>query len=240
MRAIITFHSIDPSGSVLSFPASSLRGLLLGLAEANLPVCDLDTLLNPGTARGVALTFDDGFESVFSGALPVLQDFGVRAHLFLTTSVVGATNRWRGQASSIPRFKMLSWAQVETCHRAGVRVESHTANHPDMRKLSDSELLEECERADDAIERYLGRRPAFFAYPFGYSDERVRNFARRAYQASVTTELRPLRDQEDLAALPRLDSYYLRIPRLYRRLECATTRAYLYLRYAIRELRGRQ
>jgi hypothetical protein len=111
------------------------------------------------------------------------------------------------------------------------------ANHPDLRQLSDAEIAEECESADTAIAARLGRSPRYFAYPFGYCDARVRALLRPRYAAAVTTELRPLRRDEDMAALPRLDTYYLQHPWLQGNLATPPTRAYLALRRLGRRLR---
>ena len=99
-------------------------------------------------------------------------------------------------------------------------------------------MVEECQTCDDVIERRLGRRPQYFAYPYGKHDRRVRAIARQRYAAAVTTELRPLRARDDPAALPRLDSYYLRSPWLRRRFLSPEARAYLALRNALRRVRG--
>ena len=240
MRAVLTFHGIDEQASLLSFPARDLAALLRGLIDAQVPVCDLDTLLDDKTNSGVALSFDDGIASVFTHALPILRDYGVKAHLFLTTSVVGGTNQWPGQPSHAPCLQMLTWPQVEACHVAGIDIESHTRSHPDLRQLNANALMDECEQADEIIHQRLNRRPRYFAYPYGYSNTAVRAFARQHYRASMTTELRYLRRQEDLAAIPRLDAYYLRPSWSQQRLFGSTTRAYIGLRGLIRRLRGRQ
>ncbi len=60
MHAILTFHSIDDKGSVISYSPGHFRLLLEVLARQQIPVLDLDTLLAPGTRKGVAITFDDG------------------------------------------------------------------------------------------------------------------------------------------------------------------------------------
>lgn len=238
MHAIITFHSIDDDGSVLSFSQRMFARLLEALASSGLPVCELDTLLEPAAPQGVALTFDDGMASVFTHGLPVLRDFAVPAHLFLTTGAIGRDNRWSSQPAHAPSYKMLEWGQIEALHAAGVRIESHTASHPDLRTLGDSAITGECATCNDVIAHRLGRRPRFFAYPYGYHDQRVRDVVRRQYAASVTTELRSLRANEDRAALPRLDSYYLRSPRIYRRLSSPPVSAYLTIRHILRRLRG--
>lgn len=238
MRAIITFHSIDDDGSVLSFSQRMLARLLEAFASSGLPVCELDALLEQATLDGVALTFDDGMASVFTHGLPVLREFAVPAHLFLTTGAIGRANSWPSQPAGAPSYRMLEWREIEALHAAGVRVESHTESHPDLRTLGDNAITGECTTCDDVIAHRLGRRPRFFAYPYGYHDQRVRDVVRRRYAAGVTTELRSLHANNDRAALPRLDSYYLRSPWIYRRLSSPPVSAYLTIRHLLRRLRG--
>ncbi len=238
MRAILTFHSLDDSGSILSFPPRAFAKLLSALDDARLPVCDLDTLLDASTHRGVALTFDDGIRSVFTHALPILRDHAVPAHLFLTTGAVGADNRWPTQLGNSPRFDMLTWSDIEKLQEASIRIESHTHSHPDLRKLDGQSIAAECSMADRIIEKRLGKCPDYFAYPYGRISERAADYARNRYRASVTTELRKLGTHDDRAALPRLDSYYLRTSWVYRGLGGAPSQAYLMLRGALRKMRG--
>jgi peptidoglycan/xylan/chitin deacetylase (PgdA/CDA1 family) len=238
MRAVLTFHSIDESGSVLSYPSEMFERLLAALKRCGIPILDLDTLLQPSTLQGIALTFDDGMRTVFTRALPILRSYSAPAHLFLTTSVVGATNRWRSQPVGAPSFEMLQWSEIAALQEAGVRIEAHTARHPDLRRLSDANLREECESADEIIALRLGIRPRYFAYPYGLSDTRVRNFTRQRYCASFTTDLRELRRNEDKAALPRLDAYYLRNGVIFGNLRAFHARAYLALRRAFRLFRN--
>jgi len=240
MKVIITFHSIDTSGSVLSYPPKAFAGLLDALGESNLPILGLDELLRAETKKGIAITFDDGMRSLYNEALPVLRDHAVPSHLYLTTSAVGKSNRWPTQPEAAPGFDMLTWDEIEQLHDSRVFIDSHTHNHPDMRKLDKGEMEQECEIADDLIEKRLGRRPQYFAYPYGYKNETVCNFARNRYKAVVTTELGTLGRHEDSAKLPRLDSYYLQANWLQRNLDSYVSRSYLSIRGWLRMLRGTQ
>ncbi|MEB3165819.1 MAG: polysaccharide deacetylase family protein [Cyanobacteriota bacterium] len=238
MKAILTFHSIDDSGSVLSFPARALESLLAGLAGAQLPVVDLDTLLAPETQRGIALSFDDGMRSVHDQALPILRDHGVPAHLFLTTGAVGQDNRWPGQPPSAPAFEMLGWPEIEALSEAGMRFEAHTHTHPDLTAVGADQMAADCELADAIIASRLGRRPAYFAYPYGRLSAAASSYARCRYRASMTTVLGSIAGGEDLAALPRIDTYYLRSRWIHRRLDSPATQAWLELRAVLRRVRG--
>ncbi len=235
MRAILTFHSVDDSGSVISFSPATFAALVEAVGRRH-AIVDLDALLDG--AEGVAITFDDGMRSVLQHALPVLGAHGVPAHLFLTTNTVGRATPWPDPPSDIPAFPMLDWDEVEALVAGGVRIENHTTSHPDLRATSDDDIRTELDHADAIIEARLGRRPRFFAYPFGYYDDRTRALVAGRYRASVTTELRTLGDDDDLTAVPRLDAYYLQDPRWFSTLGEPATRAYLSARSLLRTVRG--
>jgi peptidoglycan/xylan/chitin deacetylase (PgdA/CDA1 family) len=134
---------------------------------------------------------------------------------------------------------MLTWDQLAALHAGGVRIEGHTASHPDLRKLTPDQIDAEMAAADTLIEQRLGRRPAYFAYPYGYHDAAVRSAAKRRYAASFTTELAVL-GAEPAERLPRLDSHYLRSPALLKQIEGAPVGLYFKLRYLLRAIRGTQ
>ena len=239
MKAILTFHSIDDSGSVLSYPPAMFRRLVRSLVESDLPVLDLDTLLEPSTNSGVSLTFDDGMKSVLAEAVPVLRDHDVAAHLFLATDHVGRSNQWSGQPADAPGFNILSWSEVEQCQAAAMRIESHSASHADLRLLGPDAADEDCARADAIIEQRLGRAPRYFAYPYGFRNEAVSERLGRRYRGCVTTQLRYLNRRDAKSELPRLDSYYLNNPQFFN-LRSPRTQIYLKLRGWLRTLRGTQ
>lgn len=239
MRAVITFHAIDDGPGPLSFPPCALRMLLGELAAAAIPVLPLNKLLDPATVAGVALTFDDGLESVHDTALPILLDHGATAHIFVITGSVGADNRWEGQPSSAPTYRVMNWDRLEAVAARGLRIEAHTHTHPDLRALGASSIAAEMARADETIAGRLGCTPEYFAYPYGFFDDAVRAVARARYRASLTTRLGFVPAQPDLSAVPRLDSHYLRSRTLVSRLGSPEARAYIGLRNMLRRLRGR-
>ena len=238
MRAILTFHSVDTSGSVLSIAPDQLRSLLGAIAHSGHRIVPLRHILEaPAEAQQIALTFDDGIGSLHEHALPILRDAGAPATVFLTSDYVGRNNRWPSLPAQTPTMEMLSWAQVEDLHAAGWVVEAHTATHPDLRRLTDDAIREELQRGDQAIEERLGHRPEIFAYPYGYWDDRVRAIAANHYRYSVTVQMGTLPTQiDDPHRMPRLETYYFRAPGIHSRFGTIPFSTYLAARAMLRRL----
>ena len=238
MRVILTFHSIDNSGSVISFPVNAFQELMTSIAESAVPVVELDKLFN--LPEGLTITFDDGFKSILNSAVPVLSELGFPSHLFLATGSVGGDNQWPGQSAISPRMPMLDWDELNQCASAGMRIESHTHMHPDLRWLDEQEIEEECEKADRDILQHTGTVSRNFAYPYGYYDRHVTKVIRKRYAFAVTTKMAFMNaSTPDPVKLPRIDSYYLQHPLLYKAPFGHTSRIYLGLRRLLRTLRER-
>lgn len=232
MRAVLTFHSLDDRAGALSYAPADFKILLATLAAANLPIIDLDALLATETRCGVALTFDDGMRSVFDVAFPILRQHRAPAHLFLRTGAVVGT------ATEASAYPMLNWDQINRLAEGGIVIESHTHSHRDLRALSDSEIDAECAMADTLIERHVGQRPRYFAYPFGYCTQRVADRIGTRYVAAFTARLGFLSSSTRRSQLPRVDAHYLR--GMFARLPLTTpqVRAYLMCRKGLRKIRG--
>lgn len=235
-RAVITFHSIDSSGSVLSFTQASLARLLAALRRDQVPIVSFQELCR--IPRGATLMFDDGIGTILNNALPVLRSFAAPGHLFVVSNYVGTNNRWPSQPRHVATLPLLSWDELAACQSAGLTIESHTANHPDLRQLSDAAVHDEIEQSNAAITQRLGVRPTLFAYPYGLRDQRVAAIVRSRYAAAFTTQLDYLPATLDPASVPRLDSYYLRSAPWIERPLATATKGYLRLRSLLRRLRG--
>ena len=98
MRAIITWHSVDPSGSPISVPQEVFRRQLAWLASGHVRVVSVPELRAlSDTTNAAALTFDDGFANFATEAMPLLHERGLPATLFIVTDHVGSDNRCKRQ-----------------------------------------------------------------------------------------------------------------------------------------------
>ncbi len=135
MRAILTYHSIDESGSPISISRQDFRRHIEWCASGAVQVQPLDVLAaertTPSLSNQVALTFDDGFANFATEALPLLQEFGLPSTLFVVSSHVGRTNRWADASNaSVPELPLMPWDDIARVADAGVQLGSHTRTHP--------------------------------------------------------------------------------------------------------------
>lgn len=214
MRAILTYHSIDSSGSAVSVSEDWFRAHVRFLASGRVRVVPLAQLPNMAdTEDAVALTFDDGFLNFSTIAAPLLSAAGLPATVFVVSDAVAGTNDWTGHpVPGIPILPLMSWQQIHAAATAGFEVGAHTRRHPDLTTLTPARLEDETAGCAERIATELGRRPECFAYPYGAVNESVARAARDIFAQSCTTELRPLAPADDPALLPRLDAFYFREP----------------------------
>lgn len=143
--------------------------------------------------RPVVITFDDGDKSVYDLAFPILARLGFRATLFVVTSRVGT--RWDD-------VDCLDWARLRELEESGVfQIESHSHDmHYKVEaggsvrpvfvaasghgfEIEGAPNWEDAVRHDltqsyEAIERHMGRSPAFLAWPYGAATPELDRLAR--------------------------------------------------------------
>ena len=238
MRAVLTFHSVDGSGSVLSIAPAQLASLLDAIAASGHAVVPLREILANEARDRVALTFDDGFRSVLTEAAPLLERRGLTATVFVATKYLSGDNRWPSQPARAPVSRTLSWAELDRLQARGFQIESHSGTHPDLRQLDNDALDRELATPCQALRQRLGVESEILAYPYGALDRRVLECARRHYRYAVTTCFSKLPSAPlDPHQVPRLDSYYLRDVRVHRHFGGRRFSAYLALRGLMRRIR---
>lgn len=79
------------SQRVTSINSSAFDGLLRYIQSLGYTLASLPEIVNGSTgAKRVAITFDDGFRSVYTNAFPILRKYRAPFTVFLTTSTLGA------------------------------------------------------------------------------------------------------------------------------------------------------
>src|SRR5512143_3851899 len=167
---ILTFHSLDDQGNVISFsPAVFRRGIgrlhengfrTLDLTDAAIKLCQKQPLPD----RSFAITFDDGYQSVYEQALPVLREYGMCATVFLTGGETATTESTR-RLPALGGRSMLSWGESREMAKYGFEFAAHTLTHPDLTRLPTDRVAAEICRSKTIVEEQLGSSVTCFAYP---------------------------------------------------------------------------
>lgn len=207
--AILTYHSLDDSGSVISIGPELFRRQLEFLAGSAIPVVPLAEVRSRQGA--VALTFDDGFRNFHEQALPVLTKYRMPAAVFVVSGHVGRRNDWPSQRpSQVPLLELMDWNEVTEIARAGITLGAHTVTHPNLKALPAERVAQELDQCRSAIEDRVGAPVESFAYPYGTSNPAVRRLAAQRFVLACGTHLRFLDPAADPHDLPRIDAFYLR------------------------------
>lgn len=108
--------------------------------------------------KAVIITFDDGHESNFALALPILLQYGFKAEFFITTDWIGT-----------PHY--MAAAQIKTLSEAGMGIGSHGLSHKFLDDMKDTEIKRELSESRDVLVGITGRKVVSFSAPGG----RLRN-----------------------------------------------------------------
>ena len=137
---ILTFHALDDQSSVISFSPELFRSGIAKLYEKGYRTVSLLEAANclgrgkPFPDRSFVITFDDGYESIYKEAFPVLQYYGLSATVFLTVGEKEVTNP-AYRLPSLNGRSMLNWPEIQEMTRGGIIFGAHTLNHPDLTRI---------------------------------------------------------------------------------------------------------
>jgi len=218
--SILTFHGIDDRPSVTSVsPGVFNRGIakLHAGGYRTLSQMEVVDILNRGALfpdRCLAITFDDGYQSVYTKAFSVLQHYGMEATVFLTVGD-GVPARSNDRLPSLKGRSMLSWNEIREMQRWGIEFGAHTCTHPDLTRIPPHLVKKEVCDSKAIIEDALGTPVSCFAYPYGRYNHQVRNIVQEHFSCACSDKLGLINKRTDLYAFERVDAYYLRTDRLF-------------------------
>lgn len=217
---VLTFHTLETRSSVIAFPPQLFRVGMGKLHDAGyhtvslLDAVDCLRRSQPFPQRAFVITFDDGYQTVYDEAFPVLQRYGMSATVFLTLGD-DKTATPAARLPSFARHSMLSWREIREMQQGGINFGAHTLTHPNLTRLPLDQLEAEIRDSKAIIEDVLDAPVACFAYPYGRYDDRCRDIVRRSFSCACSDELGLVTRSGDPYALRRVDAYYLRSERMF-------------------------
>jgi len=165
--ALATFASAAP---LIGSPANA-NGVEEQVNEPRVPLAAVYSSCKNN--KQVALTFDDGPWVYAYDVSKILVAAGARGTFF-----------WNGNNyACIYDPKEMKRVKYVVAH--GHQVASHTWSHTDLTKLSFDKIHNEMWKVEHALERIVGKAPAFIRPPYGNYNNLVREVAQQRGQALV-------------------------------------------------------
>jgi peptidoglycan/xylan/chitin deacetylase (PgdA/CDA1 family) len=186
---VLCYHRLGTGGGKMTVSPANFAAQVEWLVRNHYHVVRLAQLgayldgREPLPQRSVVITFDDGYESVYRHAYPVLRKYGVPATLFVYTDFIGA-----GDA--------LSWPQLQELAASGlVDVQAHSKTHRNLIERQAGEgderylqgLEQETRGPRELLEKRLPVQVHHYAFPYGDANEAVLDMlTRQRYTLAVT------------------------------------------------------
>ncbi|MCX7978200.1 MAG: polysaccharide deacetylase family protein [Bdellovibrionaceae bacterium] len=138
--------------------------------------------------KPVIITFDDGYKNNLDLALPILQEEGLKAVIFLLADKRITTNQW--DQGEVPELPLLSPGERQRIASSGVfEIGSHGLSHRKLTEMSDAEAWLEISRSRELLEEEFGFAPVSYAFTYGLAEDRHRSMVQRAgYDFAVNTD----------------------------------------------------
>jgi peptidoglycan/xylan/chitin deacetylase (PgdA/CDA1 family) len=107
--------------------------------------------------KPIILTFDDGSESIFTNALPIMQKYNFTGTAYIVYNYVGIQN-------------YMNPDQIRELYASGWEIGSHSLSHADLTQRSDRQM-DEIVESRRKLQSLLGVPILSFSYPFGAYNE---------------------------------------------------------------------
>lgn len=132
----------------------------------------------PKDRKAVWITFDDGIQDFYTVAYPLLKQYQFKATNNVITNFV---------ATNAP--STLTLTQMQEMKNDGMSFEDHTATHPNLTALTNTEKQAELSDSKQYLDSNLAQTTTTIAYPSGqYDDATAQLAASLGYQLGLTTE----------------------------------------------------
>ena len=120
-------------------------------------------LKNNKKERKLLLTIDDGYQSFYENAWPILKESKIPFILFISTREVGK----RGY---------MSWENIKDIEKYDfVEIGNHSHTHDYLIDFEDRDIKNDLEKSISIFKNKLGKNSSFFSYPFGEYSSSLKN-----------------------------------------------------------------
>ncbi len=179
----LLFHSILPKGKpgpeMSFYPLGRFEKLCSEFNRLDYKGITLNetAVVSRGKKSGekpILITFDDGFESVYLYAYPVLERYDLKATIFCLGGFFGKQSSWDVFCGK----RHLTKEQIRCLSEKGYEIGSHTCSHAYLPYLDNIRIRRELSESKYILEDIIGKPVTSLSFPFGGWSRRIWDIAR--------------------------------------------------------------
>jgi len=171
LSIILNYHSVHPQNAYSTKPPDFLKQMEYLTGEFNivsLPEFYRIRYDKKDLPEKLAMvTFDDGYKDNYKYAFPILNKYGIKATIFVTTGFVNDEIDITKDHIAYRGLKPLSWEQIKEMSKSGLSFGAHTHTHPILTEISLESAEKEIIQSRNVLKERLGDSIELFAYPLG-------------------------------------------------------------------------
>lgn len=203
---IIQYHHVDNNTpAITSVTVQQFAEHMQYLADNDFNVWPLPKIIHalknkqPLPSKVIAISFDDGYKSVLSNAVPLLRKHGFPYTVFINTDLIGHSQDF------------MNWKQLHKLNSEGATIANHTTAHSHLVRQRGDEsysqwhkrIEEEIMQAEVEIKHQFGNSPRLLAYPYGEYNNLIKHMAKEHQLVAFAQHSGAFDENVDWQAVPR-------------------------------------
>ncbi|WP_283785792.1 polysaccharide deacetylase family protein [Bermanella sp. WJH001] len=154
----------------------------------------------PFSNKTVAITFDDGYDSIYLAAYPQLKSRGLPFTVFICPKAIDKSHG-----------STMTWEQLKEMDENGGYIANHSFEHLHLLEQLENEteiqwqdrIKQDITTAQQRLEAQLGPRLKYFAYPYGEFNETLKNLLKNEGYIAFAQQSGAVNRFSDMQSLPR-------------------------------------
>jgi peptidoglycan/xylan/chitin deacetylase (PgdA/CDA1 family) len=167
---VLTYHCIGyEKNNGLKVPEQQFKQQMKYIKDNGYSTITLDQLYEfiqenkPLPEKSVVITFDDGYVDNYQYAYPILKEFNLNATVFVLPNTIDKSKNY------------MTSSQLKELQANGIDIQSHTLVHEELTTLSYEKQLFSLKESKITLEKVLGKKVKYIAYPYAkYNNDTIK------------------------------------------------------------------
>ena len=185
---VLMYHSISNDNNKISVSVSNFKKQMRLMHSLGYKGYSLNKINLKTSKKKFVITFDDGYENIFTEAMPILKKLNFSATCFIVNKKIGNFNDWDKNKKNYRKKKLMNRKQIKNWIKNGFEIGSHTMDHYNLNNLSNIKKKIQILKPKQFFKTNYGINIQSFSYPFGSYNNDCLKILKKNYKFAVTTK----------------------------------------------------